>query len=196
MEKKTELKSISGELATSLQMINEKPKSIVKRSDANGINVIPCKNQMLSFVDYWKTMGADDSILTDRKDANRQILQKWFRVLVVNNDRFPKDIPVLFVLERFFNACIYHKIQVKGHNLMAHTRAFNEFMNEYGQKLYADWWHERPDKPKELTPTATVSRSELKSDNTERIKTLKIIYQDNRPKGIQSLIEKLEKEIE
>jgi hypothetical protein len=174
-----------------LQTINKEPQTIVKRSDITGIDVMPDKSQMLSFVDYWKTMGADDTILTDKKEANRQIIQKWFRVMVVRNDRFPKDIPVLFVLDRFFNACIYHKIQVKGHNLMAHTRAFNEFMERYGQKLYTDWWHARPDKPKELTVNGSFKDEEIQSSNKERIETLKNIYGDNMPDGIKSLIEKL-----
>lgn len=189
---------MSVELANSLERMTSngiEEEHITRRSDIVHVaDVVPNKSQKLTFFDYWKTMGADDAILTDDKTINNQILQKWFRVLVVRNDRFPKDIPVEFVLDRFFDACTYHKITVKGHNLMAHTRAFNEYMNEYGDKLRGDWWHSRPDKPKELTPTGTVNDEENKISNEQRVKNLKFIYGDNMPESIKALIEKLESE--
>jgi hypothetical protein len=156
MDKKTEQNDISELVKNSLEtMSNETPKHIVKKSEADGIleQIQGTKRQFLTIYNHIHSIGADDHVLVGKnKEKNRMILQKWFQTLVIQNQRFPTDIPVDFVLQEFFNAILQKRVELKGFNLLAHMTAFHNWLDSCENELKGKWWRKQNpnQRPKEI----------------------------------------------
>lgn len=194
MEGGRELIGMQRELKNSLNDVFEPaPKTIKLRSEAKGVYhaIHPDKNQKLLLFNHFQTIGADTHLISDSKERNAQILHKWFKALVVTNNRFPSDLPVNYVLDEFFEAILHRRVVLKGFNLAAHMEAFHKWIEEYERKIRAKHWHNmNPEaRPKELAANATISDEEAAISDAERVKQLKKMYGDNPPPSIQKWID-------
>ena len=120
------------------------------------------------------------------------LFNKWFQTLVIQNDRFPTDIPVEFVLQHFFDTILQQKIELKGFNLLAHMSAFHEYLDNYEHQLRGKWWQcQHPnERPNALPERATVSDQEQQQSDEQRAKNLKKMYgADEVPEHLQKFIQ-------
>lgn len=156
----------------------ETPDSVKRKEQAQGMMhlIEPDRKQMLTFYNHIHSIGADDHILVgDDKKKNRMVLHKWFKTLVINNQRFPRDINIEFVLSEFFEAILQNKIELKGFNLLAHTTAFHNWMDNYENQLRSKWWRKQNpnDRPKAIAPK---SEDPEEIDTQQMKKNIKALY--------------------
>lgn len=169
---------------------SETPRTISKKEEAVGhVHLIEAKrSQMMVVYNHLHTIGADKQILSEDKDRNRQLLTKWFQTLVIQNQRFPMDIPVVFVLDEFFRAILQQKVALKGFNLLAHMQAFWEWLDGYEHELRGRWWVRQHPKarPRALPESASRSQQEEMESDEQRRKTLEAMYGADRvPEGLR-----------
>lgn len=172
---------------------NETPKTIETKEEAHGqLHLIQAKrSQMKTIYNHIHSIGADKQLLSEKKERNQMLFNKWFQTLVVQNSRFPTDIPVEFVLEEFFDAILQQKVEVKGFNLLAHMSAFHEYLDDYEHELRGKWWrHQNPDqRPNALPERGTVDEAEQQQSDEQRAKMLKRMYgAENVPEHLQKFI--------
>lgn len=201
-KKNPELSSLQDEVKESLTELSNEDQAteIQKRSEISGFleAIKPSNNQKLIIVNHWHTIGADRQLMSDTDELNRAIVNKWFNVLVVDNDLFPTDLPINFVLDEFFRAIVKHKVEVKGFNLMAHTKAFRFYISEYETELRRTYFHKtNPDKRQKTLPeSASKSAEEIQSDSKKLYEFLDNTYGENPPVGIDIWKQKLKAEID
>lgn len=105
------------------------------------------------------------------------VLHKWFKTLVINNQRFPRDINIEFVLSEFFEAILQKKVELKGFNLLAHTTAFHNWMDNYENELRSKWWRKQNpnERPKAIAPK---SEDPEEIDTEQMKKNIEALYGD------------------
>ncbi|MDZ7658051.1 hypothetical protein [Fodinibius sp.] len=147
---------------------NETPAEIETKAEAQGMMhlINPNRRQMAVLFDYVQSIGADKQLLSNhpdeekKKTRNQAVFQKWFQTLVVQNGRFPRDIPIDFVLQHFAQCVVQNKVDIKGFNLREQVRAFHEYLDNYERELRGKWWqYQNPDqRPKAITESANTER--------------------------------------
>lgn len=164
----------------------ETPSDVRFKSEAKGQRhlIQPTQGQVGVLSQYMKHIGADKNVLSsdpdeDRRDKrNRMIYMEWFQALVIQNQRFPRNIPVKFVLAHFARKVVQNDVQIKGFNLREQVRAFHEYLDSYEHELRSKWWqYQHPgDRPKVLPESATISDEEQQASDEERAQTIKALY--------------------
>lgn len=161
---------------------------------------------MMVIYNHFNSIGADNQLLVmddsdpNRKSKNHITFHKWFQTLVVNNNRFPYDLPVNFVLKKFFDAILQPSsgVEIKGYNLLTHIQAFGTFLDSNRQSLREQYLRTVPhdQRPKELQSDNERSEEDQKNEDRKRISELLAIYGDDIPEPIANLIKTLEKPYE
>lgn len=173
----------------------ETPEQIQCRNEIQGqVHLIEAtREQKLEIYNYLHSIGADSKVLSDNsKKRNQIILNKWFQMLVIRNERFPDDIPVNFVFSHFHEMVVQNKVKIKGFNLRAQIEAFHEYMDKWEYSLRKKWWMvQNPgDRPKAIAPTAHISEEEQEIDDAQRSKTIIDMYgtADNVPEALKRFV--------
>ena len=157
----------------------------------------PSQEQAGQLAQYLQEIGADKNVLSQhhkeetRDKRNQMIYLKWFQALVIQNQQFPRDIPVKFVLAHFRRKVVQNDVQIKGFNLREQVRAMKEYLSEYEHELRGKWWQYRNpnERPKTLPASATVSEEERQQSDQQRTETIKNIYgADEVPQHLQKFI--------
>lgn len=153
----------------------------------------------MSIYTHFYNIGADRQILVTsedeetRKQRNRAILHKYFYILVVQNPLFPGDIPIVFVLDHFFELIVQNKIELKGYNPRSHIQAFHSYISNYKHELRSRWHaHQHPNsRSKALTPESSYSDQEKKQQKTNTLASLVNIYgsKDKVPDNLKKFLE-------
>lgn len=127
--------------------------------------------------EHFHSIGADAQVVSDDKKKNRILLKRWFQTLVINNRRFPMDMDIDFVLSEFFEAILQKKVQIKGFNLLAHTTAFHNWIDNYENELRGKWWrNQNPnDRPKAIAPK---SEDPEPIDTEQMERSIRALYGD------------------
>lgn len=196
-DRKNESTSLQTNLKESLSnATGQAPKHIRTRSEVKGIyhTIEADRTQKTIVYDHIHSIGAENNILSDNDKRTNMVLHKWFQTLVVNNSRFPFDIPVNFVLNEFFESILHQRTKLKGHNLNAHMQAFHEWMEREEQKLRQKYWNvtNPGSRPKEIAPSASVSESEQRATDQQLAQSLRDMYGKDIPPSIQKRIDELE----
>ena len=184
---------ISAKLANSLEVIERgTPDTIQAKKEATGLlsRIKPSHRQMLCIVNHLHSIGADRDVLSSSKESNRQILHKWYQTLVINNPRFPRDLPIAFVLDEFSLAILQQKVELRGHNLHAHMRAFFAWMDSYEHSLREKHWHRtNPEiRPKALPETGSRTKEQEQADNQRVADALKTMYGEDIPETMKKYL--------
>lgn len=192
-EQKTEQSNISAEVKKSLEAMQyETPKNIEKKADALGVRELieASHPQMLSIYTHFSAIGADSQLLTNKKEYNRAILQKWYQTLVIQNKRFPMDLPIVFVLDEFFNAILQRQVDLKGYNLLAHITAFHEFIEKYNHTIRSKHWAKMnfKDRPLELKPAFEKSEAQKEVDDERVAESIRIMYGKEVPESLKRFL--------
>lgn len=101
--------------------------------------------------------------IPDNAEARRLYFRDFLTQLVVNNRRFPDDLPINAVLHAFFQAVLNGSAPIQGHNLKTHMDAFGIWWTVAAAKVRAELeLAENPPKqlPQEvpLTPAQELER--------------------------------------
>jgi len=180
-------------LKQSLQTIGTKAVGHIQTKNeavGNTAYIKATRPQMLSLFNHLHSIGADNAVLGDDSKANREVLNKWFQVLVVSNPRFPRDMPVEFVLDEFSMAILQQKVELVGHNLNAHMKAFYRWVDSYGNDLKSKYANtlRYEDRPKMLTETGSVSEEEQKANDHSVSEAVKRMYGDDVPEHLKKFV--------
>jgi len=144
--------------------------------------------------EYMKDIGADASLLSASSDTevererNQAVFNKWFQTIVVQNNRFPQDIPITLVLRHFSRMVVQNKVQIKGYNLREQVRAFHTYLDNWEHELRGKWWqYQNPgDRPKPLPAFASVSTQEQAQSDEERGQMIHKMYgAEDVPESLQ-----------
>lgn len=144
-----------------------------------------------------EAIGADKNVLSnhpeeeERMKRNSMIYLKWFQALVIHNQRFPRDIPIRFVLAHFRRKVVQNAVKIQGFNLREQVRAFHEYLDNYDHELRGKWWqYQNPEgRPKAIPENATRSESEQEQSDKERAEMIKKMYGANEvPESLQKYI--------
>lgn len=185
---------VSTELKRSLAASGQKtPTSVRFKNEAQGqMHLIePSQEQAGELWQYLECIGADKNVLSDDDNRNSMIFQRWFQALVIQNQRFPRDIPVKFVLAHFRRKVVQNDIQIKGFNLREQVRAFHEYLDNYERELRGKWWqYQNPDeRPKAIPSKATYTEQEQELSDQERAQKLKNMFgADEVPESLRKFI--------
>jgi hypothetical protein len=133
---------------------------------------------------YIESIGADNSVLSDHPDGqvrgerNQMIYMKWFQALVIHNQRFPRDIPVKFVLAHFARKVEQNDVDIKGFNIREQVRAFHAYLDGYERELRGKWWqYQHPNqRPKMLPESASISQEEQQQSDRDRARMIEKMY--------------------
>lgn len=171
----------------------ETARTIQKKSEASGQRhlIEPSRQQLQILINHFHSIGADRQLLSDDAEKNRALFVKWFQTLVIRNDRFPTDLPVVFVLEEFFEAILQRKVPLKGYNLLTHTSAFHEWIGNFEHQLKATFWHRQhpATRPKALPETGSFSEAAQQQSAEQRKKNMEKLYKGKIPEGLKKYLD-------
>lgn len=144
----------------------------------------------MAIMNHLHSIGADNSVLSEDDDTNRKILYKWFNVLVLNNGRFPADLPIVFVLDELFNAILQQKVDLKGHNLHAHMQAFHSWIDRYEHGLRSKHWAKmNPNhRPKAIPAKGSFTEEQKQASAEEVSDSIKKMYGENVPESMEKFV--------
>ena len=87
-------------------------------------------------MDHFRKIGADRAVLTDNKEQNKLIVNSYYQELVVNNQYFPDDLPMMDVLDLYSESVVQLRTEIKGFNIKSHIESFKEFIDDNKSYLY------------------------------------------------------------
>lgn len=171
---------------------SETPQHVAKKGEAVGqLHLIKgTRDQLVEVYNHFHSIGADNQVLTDSKKQNQMILQKWFQTLVMQNRRFPHDLPIDYVLREFFDAILQKQVELKGFNLLAHMTAFHEWIDNFEHSLRSKWFHQQnpQDRPKQITDKGTFDEVQKEQSAQQVSDSIKNMYGDDVPESLQKFV--------
>lgn len=139
-----------------------KSKGTALEYESIGAKISLSRNLLNNLVIYFRDIGSDGK-LPNRKDELYDYLNDFHIKLAVKNPHWPHEMNFGFVYGAFFNAILHGHIDLNGHNVSAHLRAFKHWITGSGveDNLRMAWLQAHPDKaPKQLTEEVTETQED------------------------------------